>query len=233
LIIANENEIASMVVSRWQAEREVPAFTLLSSELWSNLLGSELSSVACTSGYDLVIVGPLGDGDFASFMSLVGCMEAPVVHLTRDAGKLRSLNVAEAQLLLVPERDGWLDELILLSSEVLRRVEAVRAARAADQAALVSQQHAALGRYMLDVQHNISNVLTSVLGNAELLLSESAELPGHAILSIETVQSMTLRLKEIMQRFSSLASELRFAEKQSQDETLDRSFRLVGAAESN
>jgi signal transduction histidine kinase len=233
LLIANETEFATNVVSRWQTERDVPVFTLLSSELWMKLLGSELSGVTPHAGYDLVIVGPLDHENSATFLRLLDCLNAPVIHMTREAARLRTIEFAGELPLLIPERDGWLDELIQLSNEILRRVEAERTARSAEKGATASQQHAVLGRYMLDVQYNISNIITSVLGNAELLLSEPLQLPGHVLLSIDTVQGMALRLREIMQRFSSLASELRFAEKESQDETLDGTLRPVEMAEFN
>ena len=85
------------------------------------------------------------------------------------------------------------------------------------------QRNAALGRYMLDMRPSVNNALTSVLGNADLLLLE----PGQAMHAdareqIRTIHTMALRLNEIMQRFSSVAAEMRAGEKESQAETKAR-----------
>jgi hypothetical protein len=116
--------------------------------------------------------------------------------------------------------------LILIASESLRRAEAVVRAQRAERLAIESQGHATLGLYMLDMRPGINNALTSILGNADLLLLE----PGHASAEcrdqIRTVHTMALRLNEIMQRFSSLATEMRAGEKDSQAETATVSHRF-------
>jgi hypothetical protein len=58
-----------------------------------------------------------------------------------------------------------------------------------------------------------------MLGNAELLLLEPGQLSSQSLAQIKTIHSMALRINEIMQRFSSLASEMREAETTSQAET--------------
>jgi hypothetical protein len=75
---------------------------------------------------------------------------------------------------------------------------------------------------------NVNNALTSVLGNADLLLWEPAQKPGESREQIQTIHAMALRLHEIMQRFSSLAAEMRASEKESQAETLAASSTPLG-----
>ena len=45
-------------------------------------------------------------------------------------------------------------------------------ARAAEFACSALERQAMLGRYMLEMRHNLNNALTSVLGNSDLLLLE-------------------------------------------------------------
>ena len=78
---------------------------------------------------------------------------------------------------------------------------------------------AALGHYMLEARHDFNNSLTSVLGNAELLMMDCSGMPDHARDQVKTIHEMSLHLHAVMQRFSSLAMEMRAVEKQSQDET--------------
>ncbi len=72
---------------------------------------------------------------------------------------------------------------------------------------------------MLEMRPSVNDALTSVLGNADLLLLEPGQASGESREQIEAIHTMALRLNEIMQRFSSLASEMRAGEKVSQAET--------------
>jgi len=71
---------------------------------------------------------------------------------------------------------------------------------------------------MMDMKHSVNNALTSMLGNAELLLLEPGQLSTQSLAQIKTIHNMALRINEIMQRFSSLSSEMREAETTSQAE---------------
>jgi hypothetical protein len=61
---------------------------------------------------------------------------------------------------------------------------------------------------MLEMRHNMNNALTSVLGNSDLLLLEPGSLSAQTRAQMETIRNMTLRIHEIMQRFSSLEKEM-------------------------
>jgi len=65
----------------------------------------------------------------------------------------------------------------------------------------------------------MNNAMTSLLGHAELLLLEPGELSAQSLAQLKTIHTMALRINEIMQRFSSLASELEEAETPSHAET--------------
>ena len=57
---------------------------------------------------------------------------------------------------------------------------------------------------------NVNNALTTVLGNAELLVQEPG-LPGKVAAQADAIRNMALRLHEVFQRFSSLEKELTVA----------------------
>jgi signal transduction histidine kinase len=126
--------------------------------------------------------------------------------------------------------EGWLDATVLLATALLRRTEATTRARIAEQAAITAQRQATLGRFMLEMRHNFNNALTSVLGHSELLLLEPATFAAEARDQIKTIHSMAMRMHEVLQRFSSLDTELRLAEQESQSEIQPRTQDLRGPA---
>jgi signal transduction histidine kinase len=211
LIISDDTEFARMVAARWRAERRVPEITLVTSDVWRP---------AGATGYDLVIAGPVHEGRLPAILPALASASGTAVICVAEEGRDASLFHSEyPNFLIVPRQDGWMGTLILLSAEALRRVEAVVRAQRAERIALECQLQATLGRYMLEMRPSINNALTSVLGNADLLLLEPGQVSGETRAQIRTIHTMALRLNEIMQRFSSLATEMRAGEKESQAET--------------
>lgn len=209
LVISDETEFARALMARWQAEKIVPAVTLLS---------SDLSQSAIAAGHELVIVGPLRRGDPGAILRALEQFTTSVICVVSDS-RATALRAEHPRALIVPYQDGWANTLVLLATEALRRVDAVLRARRAEKAAANGHHQATLGRYMLEMRHNFNDALTSMLGNADLLLLEPGELPAQAHEQVKTIHAMALRLNEIMQRFSSLASEMEALEKESQVET--------------
>ena len=206
LIVSDDSDFARAVATRWQSQRHSPEITLATSDLWLASSGT---------GYDLVVVSPVGAGKLAAILSSLDASPstAAVCLLedeTGDPGVARLARLTHA--LVVFKKDGWLEALILLSSEALRRVDALGRAQRAERVALESQRQAALGRYMLEMRPGINNALTSVIGNADLLLLGPEQLSPESHEQIRTIHAMALRLNEVMQRFSSLAAEMRAGE---------------------
>jgi len=108
----------------------------------------------------------------------------------------------------LPRTEHWLETVILVGSEAVHRSRAESRARSAESSCAVLERQAMLGRYMLEMRHNLNNALTSVLGNSDLLLLEPGSFSAPTRAQIETIRNMTLRIHEIMQRFSSLEKEM-------------------------
>jgi len=219
LIVSDDTEFARAIAARWQTEHRAPEITLVTTSVWRP---------ATALGYDLIIVGPVGSGRFSSILSgLSAAADAAAICLTEDEKDVPTLRAEYPHLLVVPRKDGWISALIQISSEALRRLEAVGRAQRAERLALECQLHATLGRYMLEMRPSVNNALTSVLGNADLLLLDPGHVSGQCREQIRAIHTMALRLNEIMQRFSSLSSEMRAREKESQAETEAMSEGLV------
>ena len=98
----------------------------------------------------------------------------------------------------------------LVGREILRRVQAEFRAREAGTDCAAAHAEATLGRYMVEMRTNVNNVLTTVLGNAELMVLEPGLL-ANVLAQADTIRNMALRLHEVFQRFSSLEKELNVA----------------------
>jgi signal transduction histidine kinase len=173
--------------------------------------------------HDLVVLGPLRDAKVSDILAALDPIRAVILCAPADPRELGQLRTRYPRLVHIPLREDWAQTLLLVAGESLRRTEALRLARHAEDKAARNENYATLGRYMIDMKHSVNNALTSMLGNAELLLLEPGQLSQQSLAQIKTIHSMALRINEIMQRFSSLASEMREAENASQAETQDDS----------
>lgn len=213
LIIADEAEFAGTVTSRWQAERSVPAFTLMSGDLCPGI---------GTNGFELAIAGALRPGVLPSVLTILETANKPVVFVAGDAHMAQMVRETHPRTLVMCQYEGWLDLLILVASEALRAGRALARAALAEQHAAACEAQATLGRYVLEMRHTLNDALTSVLGNSELLLQEPGVLPAPARQQLETIRNMAFRIHEILQRFSSLETELRYVERQAAHEARAR-----------
>ena len=217
--MSDDTEFARTVAARWQSERRVPEITLTTSDVWQ---------AGTADGYNLVILGPVrGDKTSSIISALTACTGTASLCVCGDAREAVVLSAEYPHLLVLPREDGWIATLILVAGEALRRTEAVARAQRAERAGIESQRDAALGRYMISVRPSVNNALTSVIGNADLLLLDPGETSVEGREQIRTIHAMALRLNEIMQRFSSLAAEMRVSETESQAETGDAVPRIV------
>ncbi len=210
IILTDETEFGRLLTACWQTERQAPNITVLSSDLWR-----EQDAPA----HDLVVLGPVRDGKLTSVLSSLDPVTAVILCIPADSKEFGQLRSKYPRLVHIPLREDWAQTLLLVAGESLRRAEALRIARQAERNAAKNENHATLGRYMLDMKHSVNNALTSMLGNAELLLLEPGQLSSQSLAQIKTMHNMALRINEIMQRFSSLASEMQEAENASQAET--------------
>ena len=71
---------------------------------------------------------------------------------------------------------------------------------------------------MQEMRHSFNNALTSVLGNAELILLSDSGLNTELREQIGTIRDMALNLHEMMQRFTSLEAELQCTTKEAKPE---------------
>ncbi len=219
LIIADDAEFSRAVTTRWQAEKVVPPFTLMSGDLCPGINGSD---------FGIAVVGAVRPGVLPSVLTILEAAGRPVLYVARDGQMAATVRETHSRTLVLRQHEDWLDALIPLASETLRCACALARARASEQALAACQAHAALGRYVLEMRHSLNNALTSILGNSELLL-EGAVLSAQFHEQAETIRTMALRMHEVLQRFSSLEIELHYTERPAAGESRILSRAAAGA----
>ena len=194
LIISDSSDCARSITSKWQSERNSPTFL-------TNHLHLQPDS------FDLAIIGTTN----ASVFDLVQSFAKPVIHVSRVNGESSKLS----RVIHVPEIDGWPGLVITLAKQILEHQKTASDLAQLSEARSQMEREASLGRYMLEMRHNLNNALTSILGNSELLLMDDQSLSPGLRLQIETIRNMGMRMNEILQRFSSLQKEMQLVEQQS------------------
>jgi signal transduction histidine kinase len=198
LVISDDVEFSRSITARWQAERNVPAFTMLSGDLWPRSVDS----------FEVAIVGPLRRELLSLILEPLHSTLQPLFCVCQDAATAQLVRERWPRTSVLRQDQNWLDGLILAAGEAVHRTTAEARARVAEQNCTTLERQAMLGRYMLEMRHSLNNALTSLLGNSDLLLIEPGSLSAESRAQIETIRNMTLRIHEVMQRFSSLETEM-------------------------
>jgi signal transduction histidine kinase len=198
LIISDDVEFSRSITARWQMERHVPTFTMLSGDIWPR----------CIDNFAVAIVGRLRRELLSVILEPLHSTQRPLFCVCEDAATAQLVRGRWPRTSVLLPDESWLNVLILSASEAVLRAGAEARARAAEEACATLERQAMLGRYMVEMRHGLNNALTSVLGNSDLLLLEPGSLSAQARAQIETIRNMTLRIHEVMQRFSSLEKEM-------------------------
>jgi len=199
LIISDEADFSRRITARWQMERNVPTFTLLSGELWPRF---------AVDIFDVAIVGPLRRDLLSVVLEPLHSTSQPVFCVCHDAATAQLVHERWPRISILGTSEHWLETLVIAAAEAVHRARAESRARAAELACTTLERQAMLGRYMLEMRHSLNNALTSVLGNSDLLLLEPGSFSAQTRAQIETIRNMALRIHEVLQRFSSLEKEM-------------------------
>ena len=202
LIISDDPEFPRLIISRWQSERSVPAFTLMSSEFRPGF---------DPENFQVAIAGCIRPQALSIVLEGLDAAGKRVLFLSDDAAALQTVRNRWPGIIALRQQENWLDTLVLVATEALHRMKAEAHALRAEKINSLLEHEATLGRYMLEMRHTLNNMLTAMLGNSELLLLEPGSLSAEARSQIETIRNMALRIHEILRRFSSLEKEMSVA----------------------
>jgi hypothetical protein len=208
LVVSDDSEFVRSLTSRWRTEKDSPIITVVS---------SGVSRQASSTGYEIVVVGPLREG--AALPQGPAVHSESVVCAVGDQQSLEMVRAAHGDWLLLPECPGWAKILFSLAGEILRRKAAEKRARESEITNLSQRRFGILGKSLLEARPGMVNALTSLLGNADLILLSEEPLPDQCRENVRTIHTMALRLNEIVQRLSSIENEMELSEGKSHLET--------------
>ena len=209
LVSSDQSGFSRDLIARWQMQPCVPELTALT---------SDLLRAGASAPFELAIIGDVSAEKVPAMLSHLNRVTFPCLYVARMGEPVHSLRRDHPRVIVVARHDAWLDTVVLLAEEILKRAEICVYIDRLEQNARADHKDAALGRYMVEMRHGFNNALTSVLGNAELLLLESAALSPSMRDQLETLHAMSLRLHEMMQRFTSLEVEMQCTERSAHSE---------------
>jgi len=210
IILSSGEDTARDIVVRWQGQYEGPNISVLAK--------GHLAAALTVAVQTLVVVGPSVEQKDEVLRALEN-RHVPTFCILAAGDSLSALLQKYPALLVFPDSPEGIDALVRMGNHVLRRLIAESKIEQTEANLQNLNCQAQLGRYIIDIRHNFNNCLTAVLGNTELLLMENGNLPAHFKDQLDTILSMALRMHQMMQRFSSLETEMQFADRHTQSDT--------------
>lgn len=200
-IITEDAAFANALTRRWLAEREVPAFVLMQGD----------SDFQNALDFNLAIAIRMEPEKLAAAVDSLHTTGKPAILVSSRNG----ISTDRTNLTVLPEVPEWADLVVVVAQQILQRERTKQELGRLHRMNTELERNASLGRYMLEVRHNLNNALTSVLGNSDLILLDAEQLPATLRQQVETIRNMSMRMNEIMHRFSSLQKEMQLIEEQS------------------
>lgn len=209
LIVSDDPTFVGRILERWGAVEDSPALHVVRSE----------NCMACqVEDFQYVLLGGMRAETCAQVLATLQPANIPLIVVGVEGEWLKLAGRNSSKFLALPTLPDWHELLTTMAAEILRRSEAHAGTRRMQRANTTLQCEAALGHYMIDARHNLNNALTSILGNAELLLLDETKLSAGERKQVDTIRVMALRLHEMLQRFSSLEKELKATSEPAMDE---------------
>lgn len=203
IIISDSPDFGHTLIARWRAEREVPTFTLLSAECWDH---------ARVASGDVAVISPLPRARLEPVLRSLAASATAAVCAADNAASCAWARSLHLRALVIPHQDAWADTLVTFCAEVLAGVASQQRALQAERLAAENQHFATLGRYIVEMRHSFNNAMTSLLGNAELLLMQPGAFSVPMREQLSTIRAMAMRMNQMMLRLASLEAEMEIVE---------------------
>src|ERR1700732_196041 len=136
LIISDDVDFSRRVTARWQMERTVPTFTLLSGDLWPRF---------AVDTFDVAIIGDLRREVLSVVLEPLHSTGQPIFCVLEDRNTIQLVRERWPRISVLRREENWLEVLVLAACEAVHRSRAESRARVAELACATLERHAMLG----------------------------------------------------------------------------------------
>lgn len=209
LIVSDDAEFHAALSRSWQCAGSVPEFELATLDASGNC---PLSCVAVVDGTEMLsrLSGEVS-------LAIVVSNGVPIPEVV-GAGR---------RIVQIQRGTGWESGALALVLQSVSGERAQRQVHEMEKRMSDSKRFSALGRFIAGQQHELANALTSLMGHAELLMTQR-DVSDEVRRKVGTVHAMSVRICDVLQQLSSLDRELQKAERQELKKKLDK--QVAGAA---
>ena len=146
--------------------------------------------------------------------------EVSLVVVVTDGEAMPELVDAGRRVVQLRRGTGWTEIAAALALENILGERALRQVEEMEELLCGTKRFSTLGKFIAGQQHELANALTSLMGHAELLMTQR-DVPDDVQRKIGTVHAMSLRICDVLQQLSSLDRELQMTERLGMQKKLD------------
>jgi signal transduction histidine kinase len=196
LLISDDPKFSPALIAGWQKIGNVPDFVCMT---------GEVPVAEATSAYTLAIVGPVNAPRAEAALNRLARAARPVIFVSRDPHMLAVARTSAAAPICIRQGADWIENVIqcaiaAIGGNIPHRIAATEFA--------TPERELLLGRCMMEMRHTLNNALTSIMGNAELMMLDQSTLPETTREQAATIHEMALRINELFRHMASLETEL-------------------------
>jgi signal transduction histidine kinase len=196
LLISDDPKFSPSLIAAWQKIGNVPDFVCMT---------GEVPAGEATSAYTLAIIGPVNAPRAEAALNRLARAARPVIFISRDQQMLALARTSAAGPVCIRQGGDWIEKVIQCA---VAAVGGKAPQKITTTEFATPERELLLGRCMLEMRHTLINALTSILGNAELMMLKESALPETTREQVATIHEMALRINELFRYMASLETEL-------------------------
>ena len=199
LIISDEADFSRRVTARWQMERNVPTFTLLSGELWPRF---------AVDVFDVAIVGRLRRDLLSVVLEPLHSTGQPVFSVCPEPATAQLVRDRWPRISILRPSEHWLETLVLAAAKAVHRSRAENRARMAELSCATLERQATLRTLHGGDAAQHEQCANVGAGEFRPVVAGAGKPVGANAGADRDDSQHDAAIHEIMQRFSSLEKEM-------------------------
>jgi len=195
LLISDDPKFSPSLIAAWQKIGNVPDFVCMT---------GEVPAGEATSAYTLAIIGPVNAPRAEAALNRLARAARTVIFVSRDPEMLAVARTSAAGPVCIRQSGEWMENVVQCA---VAAVGGTVPQKITTPEFATPERELLLGRCMLEMRHSLNNALTSILGNAELMMLQQSTLPETTREQAATIHEMAVRINELFRYMASLETE--------------------------